>query len=67
MGFREKVAWGALAIYLLVFGWYFLDFAGHWQARIASDDHGLSEIIGAIIVLTVRSILMPVFTIFGTP
>ena len=67
MGFREKVAWGALAIYLLVFGWYFTDFASHWQARVVSDDHGLAAIIGAIIILVVLSILLAILTIFGTP
>lgn len=67
MGFREKVAWGALAAYVVVFGWYFADFANHWQARIASDDHGLGAIVGAVVLLIVLSIVLAIATVLGTP
>ena len=51
MGFREKVAWASLAAHLVVFGWYFANFAGDWRTRIASDDHGLGQMAGAIVLL----------------
>lgn len=56
MSFREKLAWASLAAHFIVFGLYFSDYSAHWRVRMASDDHGLGQLIGAVILLVVLSI-----------
>lgn len=67
MSFREKIAWVSLVVHVLVFGAYFLAFAPDWTARAASGDHGLGQIVGAIIALVVLSIAMVVAVTLSAP
>jgi Ca2+/Na+ antiporter len=67
MSFREKVAWASLFAHIVVFGWYFTDFAQNWTARIVSSDHGLGQMVGAIIALVLLSIAIAIAAIVSTP
>ena len=67
MSFREKVAWASLLAHLVVFGWYFTSFGQNWSARAASDDHGLGQMVGAIVALVALSIVFAVAATISTP
>lgn len=67
MSFREKVAWASLLAHVVVFGLYFTSFAQNWSARVASSDHGLGQMVGAIIALVVFSIVLAIAATISTP
>ncbi len=67
MPFREKLAWASLVAHIVVFGPYFTGFALDWEARVASDDYGLGQIIGAILLLVAVSAALAVFATLSAP
>lgn len=67
MSFREKLAWASLIAHFLVFGPYFAGFANDWSARAASDDHGLDQIVGAIVLLVAISIALAIIATLSAP
>ena len=67
MSFREKIAWASLIAHVVVFGAYFLAFAPDWSARAASDDHGLGQMLGALVLLVLLSIALAIAAAVSAP
>lgn len=53
--------------HIVVFGWYFAAFAPHWAARAASPDHGLGDMIIAVLALIIVSIMLAIIAAMSAP
>lgn len=53
MTFQEKTRWAGLAANLLIWGWYFVDAFGAWQAGTLTGRNSFGGIVGTVIATVV--------------